>query len=84
MKWRPDEYIKIIHPDDRTFVIDQAEKKQSGNPDVVTQYQFQGLTKNQETKWVDLYSKTVQYKGMSADLLLFIDITERKQAGEAL
>jgi PAS domain-containing protein len=38
MKWRPDEYIKIIHPDDRTFVIDQAEKKQSGNPDVVTQY----------------------------------------------
>jgi PAS domain-containing protein len=28
--------------------------------------------------------KTVQYKGMSADLLLFIDITERKRAGEAL
>ena len=35
-------------------------------------------------KWLDLYSKTVMYKGESADLVSFVDITERKRAEEAL
>ena len=84
IKWQPDEYAKVVHPDDRAFVIDQVHKKQSGNPDVVTHYQFRGLTKNKETRWLDLYSRTVLYKGMPADLVSFIDITELKQAEESL
>ncbi|MBP1711627.1 MAG: response regulator receiver domain with sensory domain, partial [Deltaproteobacteria bacterium] len=85
MKWQPNEYIKTVHPDDRIFVVDQLEKKQSGsNTEVVTHYQFRGLTKKQETRWLDLYSKTVSYKGKYADLVSFIDITERKRAEEAL
>jgi len=84
MKWQPNEFKKTLHPDDYAFVMDQAEKKQSGHSDVVTHYQFRGLTKKQEMKWLDLYSKTVMYKGESADLVSFVDITERKRAEEAL
>jgi len=84
MKWQPKEFAKTLHPDDHAFVMDQAEKKQSGHPDVVAHYQFRGFTKKQEMKWLDLYSKTVMYKGESADLVSFVDITERKRAEEAL
>ncbi|MFA5195565.1 MAG: PAS domain S-box protein, partial [Bacteroidales bacterium] len=79
MKWQPYEFAKVIHPDDHAFVMDQVNKKQSGAQDVITHYQFRGLTKNKETRWLDLYSRTVLYQGVPADLVSFIDITERKE-----
>lgn len=84
MNWKPYEYAKVVHPDDRKFVMEQARKKQAGAPDSVTHYQFKGLTKGGETKWLELYSKTILYQERNADLVMFIDITERKQAEEAL
>ena len=84
MNWKPYEYAKVVHPDDHAFVMEQARKKQAGAPDTVVHYQFKGLTKSGETKWLELYSKTVLYQQKNADLVMFIDITERKRAEEQL
>ena len=84
LNWKPGEYAKIIHPDHLDFVLEQAKKKQAGSGHTITQYQFKALTKGGETKWIELYSKTILYEGEKADLVLFIDITERKLAEEAL
>jgi len=40
------------------------------------------ITKAGETKWLEVYSRTIRYKGQSADLATLIDITEQKQAEE--
>ena len=84
MSWKPYEYIKVVHPDDREFVMAQAKKKQTGASDATPSYQFKGLTKSGEVKWLELYSKTVLYKKKQADLFMFIDVTDRTQARKAL
>ncbi|MCB0213274.1 MAG: GAF domain-containing protein, partial [Anaerolineae bacterium] len=84
MNWTPEEQAKIIHPDDRAFVMEQGRKKQAGDPDQVTNYQYRIITKNGQIKWLDLYSKTVLYQGKKASFFMNMDITKRKRAEEML
>ena len=80
--WNPYELSKFVHPDDRELVMDQVRIKQSSDPDSIRHYKFKGLTKSGETKWIEMYSRTVLFQGKNASLVTFIDITERKQAEE--
>lgn len=82
MGWGPEEFAKLIHPDDRKFVMNQVRKKQKSEKDVVPHYQFRIITKSGETRWLEVYSRTIRYKGKFADLATLIDITERKRAEE--
>ncbi len=82
--WAPNEFANVIHPEDLDFVMEQARKKQAGEKDVVNNYQYRLINKAGETKWVDMYSKTIEYGGHFADLVTFIDITGRRWAEEAL
>ncbi|MHA1269105.1 MAG: PAS domain-containing protein [Candidatus Helarchaeota archaeon] len=77
LSWPPGEYLKVIHPDDREFVLNQAKKKQSGNSDVVINYIFKGVKKTGEIVWIEIYSKTINYEGRPADLITAIDLTEQ-------
>jgi PAS domain S-box-containing protein len=80
LNWRPGEYSKIFHPEDRNFMIQQAQKKQEGDPDVKNQYIYRGITKSGEVKWFELYSKTIMFEGKPADFITNIDITDKKLA----
>ncbi|MFQ6126069.1 MAG: PAS domain S-box protein [Candidatus Heimdallarchaeota archaeon] len=84
MSWQPDGFAKLVHPEDRAFVMEQARKKQMGKEDVVTHYSYRILTKAKEIKWIDQYSKTIVYQGRPADFIVVIDITEQKMAEMAL
>lgn len=77
-------FSRFIHPDDRDFVMEQAQKKQSGDDNVVNSHSFRIITSSNETKWVDVYSKTVTYEGRNADFVSIIDITDRIKAEEVL
>jgi len=80
MDWTMRDVAQTIHPDDLPFVMEQGRKKTAGITDgVVTHYAYRGFTKSGEVKWIDQYSKTISYKGTPANLLTFIDITERKK-----
>ncbi|MHA1734221.1 MAG: PAS domain S-box protein [Promethearchaeota archaeon] len=84
LSWGVREYAKTIYEGDREFVMEQGRKKQAGEPDVVTHYEYRMITKSGELKWVENYSKTITYEGRPADLLTLIDITDRKKAEIAL
>lgn len=84
MEWKPGEYINYIHPDDREFVLNQALKKQAGEKEVVTHYAYRVMTKSDEMKWVDQYSKTILFQGRLADFVTITDISEHKRADEEL
>ena len=75
--WEPYGYAGTVYKDDLPFVMEQSRKKQAGNMDVITNYQFRGFTKAKEIVWWDLYSRTITYQERSADLFTFVDITER-------
>ena len=85
LEWQIEDTIKLIHPDYREFVIDQARKKMNGNKNgLVTNYQYKGIKKNGAEGWIDQFSQTVLYNGKPADMISMIEITDRKRAEEAL
>ena len=45
LNWKPGESVKAVHPDDRSFVMEQGRKKQLGEKDIVTNYTYRAVTK---------------------------------------
>ncbi|MHA2333328.1 MAG: response regulator [Candidatus Hodarchaeales archaeon] len=84
-RWTVSELLSTIHPDDRAFTAEQMQKKQIGVKEgVVPHYSFRLVTKNEEIRWIETYSRTIIYKGKNADFVTLIDITDRKKAEEEL
>lgn len=84
LNWGPDEFLKTIHLEDRTLVLEQAQKKQLGDSDVIIHSSYRIITKTGKLKWLENFSKTLIYEGRPADFITLIDITERKIAEAAL
>ncbi len=84
LNWGPDEFANAIHPEDRSFVFEQARKKQLGETNVIYHSFYRVKAKTGKLKWLENYSKTIMYEGKTADFITLIDITERKKAEEAL
>jgi len=84
LNWNPGEFIKLFAKDSLDFVLEQARKKQAGDPDVISHYLIHCIKKSGDLFWVDNISKTITYNGKPADLITLIDITERKKVEEKL
>jgi len=85
MNWTIADTAKLIHADDRDFVMEQGQKKTEGIKEgTVTRYSYRGVAKTGEVRWIDQYSKTITYEGKPADLITMIDIHEQKVAQESL
>ncbi|TFG05052.1 MAG: PAS domain S-box protein [Promethearchaeota archaeon] len=82
--WQPNGFSRLIHSDDKEFVMEQAKIKQQGLPGAVAHYIMRVLTKFGKLKWVSLFSKTIHFQGRLADLVTLIDITDQKKAEEDL
>ncbi|MHA1291581.1 MAG: PAS domain-containing sensor histidine kinase [Promethearchaeota archaeon] len=82
--WATGKFAKAIHPEDMNFVVDQIKKKECGDSNVKTHYEFRGIKKTGQIVWVDNYSKTITYRGRPADFITIIDITEKRKAEEKL
>ena len=82
--WKPYEYAKVIHPEDRELVLEQSKKKQAGEVDVLNKYKYRIIKKSGEVVWIDNFSKTITYKGRPADLVVTEDITEKIVAEQKL
>ncbi|MFX1420146.1 MAG: PAS domain S-box protein [Promethearchaeota archaeon] len=75
--WAPNEFSKMIHPEDREFVMEQAGKKQIGDTDVINHYSFRIIKKNGDIRWLEIFSKTINYEGSTANLAMTIDNTDK-------
>src|SRR5208283_3860040 len=83
LNWGPEEFLAVVHPADRALVMEQARMKQTGDARQKPHYEFRIITKSGITKYVEIYSKTIQFKGSPANLLSMLDLTEHKKAEEA-
>jgi two-component system, cell cycle sensor histidine kinase and response regulator CckA len=82
--WNVIDFSKLIHPDDLAFAADQARRKQAGETDTLPHYSYRMLTKSGEVRWVEQYSRSIEYEGRAANFITLIDVTARKQAEESL
>ena len=77
--WGPAEFLKTVHPEDRAFAGEQSRRKQAGEDGVVTHYHLRFITRTGETKFTEIYSRTVNFNGRPADLLTIVDFSERQR-----
>ncbi|MFH1138481.1 MAG: PAS domain S-box protein [Pseudomonadota bacterium] len=76
---------RFVHPDYRDFVMEQGRLKMTaGLGDVKAQYVYKGVRKNGEERWVEQYSRTVNWQGAPADMMTLVDVTEREEAKRQL
>jgi PAS domain S-box-containing protein len=77
LTWEANKIFQTVHPEDRKLVKEQARKKQIGIENgVITHYTYRIISRTGKVKWVENYSKTLQYGDKSADFITLIDITE--------
>jgi PAS domain S-box-containing protein len=75
------QFTDYIHPEDRKTVADRHLKRLKGE-DVSGTYPFRILDRAGASKWVEINSVRIKWKGEPATLNFLADITERKQAEE--
>lgn len=82
--WEPYEFAKLIHPNDKEFVMEQARKKQAGEKDIVIHYNYRLIRKDGKIRWIENFSKTINFEERPADLIMSIDITDNIEAEKKL
>ena len=50
-EFSPEDYFKVIHPEDLELVIEQAERKQKGEKNILNHYIYRGIKKSGEIIW---------------------------------
>ncbi|MFZ5918982.1 MAG: PAS domain S-box protein [Chloroflexota bacterium] len=79
----PQQLAGLIHPEDRATFFGNFRARLAGQA-VPPRREYRVLHKNGDTRWVEIYSTPIEYEGSPATQTVFLDITERKQAEEAL
>ncbi|MBI4285025.1 MAG: PAS domain S-box protein [Chloroflexi bacterium] len=74
--------LQIVHPEDRAMVRENARKMLKG--DLHEAYGFRIVTRSGKPRWVMENVASVQYQGRRATLGNYMDITEHKQAEDAI
>ncbi len=75
-------FINFVHPDDQQKVMDYQTSRLSGE-EILT-YPLRIIHKNGSTRWFEHNGISITWSGRPATLSFLNDITERKQADEAL
>ncbi|MBN1570575.1 MAG: PAS domain S-box protein [Acidobacteria bacterium] len=79
----PEDMGRMIHPEDRNIVRSRYQDRLAGKP-VTPYYEYRGIRKDGTELWLEVYATLGEYNGKSAMQLVYLDITERKQAEKAL
>jgi PAS domain S-box-containing protein len=69
----------LIHPEDRGTFFERYRQRLQGLPSP-PHYQFRGLRKDGEVRWLELHASRIEYGGEPAVQAVFVDVTEQKQA----
>jgi len=73
----------VVHPDFRDVVRARGLARQRGEP-VPYRYEFKIITKNGRERWIESSASRIEWKGRPAAIATGFDITERKEAEDAL
>ena len=85
---RPEEIIGqpvtiTVHPDHVSMVTEINMRRHRGMPDL-PRYEFKGITKDGKIIYIEVSATSITYRGETVTLVYLRDVTERKQAEEAL
>jgi PAS domain S-box-containing protein len=73
----------IIHPDDLEVLQKRYRDRLAGKP-VSSRNEYRGIRKDGTQFYFEVHASLIEYNGKPATQLLYLDITERKQAEQSL
>jgi PAS domain S-box-containing protein len=73
----------MIHPQDQSRIWSALQARWAGGEGGI-RHEFRFITKAGDVHWVEALANRIQYQGVPAVQIAYVDITERKQAEEAL
>ena len=76
--------LKIIHSDDLILFKEVQKMRKLGDLSAKPYISYRGITKSGNVKWIDQFSKIIIYKGLPAELITIVDITEKIEAQKRL
>jgi len=76
-------FADLIHPEDRETAVDRYIRRIAGENFPGT-YLFRVITKGNVEKWTQYHAILINWEGRPATLNFFTEVTERKQAEQAL
>lgn len=77
------DFWEIVHPDFSELVKNRGHSRLRGES-VPTRYELKILTKNKQERWLEVNLGVVNFEGQSGVLGTAFDVTDRKEASEAL
>jgi|GEM_PF-3729849 len=80
---KPKQVMELVHPEDRKDFFRQFRNRLSGKK-AAPNYTFRGIRKDGDIRWFEVSAGRFIYRGKPALQATFIDITERKEAEDAL
>ena len=83
-KWKKNDLIKLIHPEDLQYLKEYRQKSRDGESDIKPYSSYRVFTKYGKIKWIDQFSRPIIYRGKTAELITIMDITEKKKAEQEL
>jgi two-component system, cell cycle sensor histidine kinase and response regulator CckA len=78
-----DPFTTFIHPEDREMVLQNHLRRLRGE-DLPRRYGFRVVHRAGVVKWVEICSVMIQWEGRPAALVFMTDVTDRREAEEAL
>jgi PAS domain S-box-containing protein len=82
--WQVKDFLKCIHPEDLNIILKPLKKREKGFNSFLDQVEYRIIRKNGQVIWLNSYSKIFTFDGKPADLVISIDITDRKKAEQKL
>jgi PAS domain S-box-containing protein len=79
----PDEVRAIIHPEDQALVWKRFQARLEGKP-TPPRYEYRGIRKDGTVRWLEMVASRIEFRGKHAIQGAIFDVTDRKQAEEAL
>jgi len=83
LSFSPEKVGGMTHPEDRALVWGRFRDRLAGKA-VPPHYEYRGIRKDGTVCWLEIHANRIEYGGKPAIQGAIIDITERKQADEAL
>ncbi len=76
-------FLDFVHPDDRSMILENYNKR-FRNESLPERYDFRVLQRSGGVRWAEVSAIVITWEGRPATLNFITDITDRKQAEQAL
>jgi len=83
LSFPPKKVTELVHPDDQELVWGRLKSRLEGKSQP-NHYEFRAFRKDGTVMWMEIFVSLITFDGKSAIQVAIIDITERKDAEEAL